>query len=123
MDTLLVSGKDASLSNFEEWLEENGVRIVRVASGRTALEYISDKNFELVIADEKIKDMTGLELVGKVIAKQPMMNFAVISGLTPEDFHEASEGLGVLMQLPIMPDRTHAKILLKKLKSILRQTK
>jgi hypothetical protein len=32
-----------------------------------------------------------------------MINLAVVSSLSHEDFHEASEGLGILVQLPPSP--------------------
>jgi two-component SAPR family response regulator len=84
------------------------------------MSMIAEQGFDLVITDENLGDMTGLEFVRKVVSKKPMANCAVISSLTPEDFHEKSEGLGILMQLPVRPGRKHAEILIAKLKSILK---
>jgi hypothetical protein len=53
----------------------------------------------------------------------PMVNCAAVSSLVSEDFHEQSEGLGILMQLPVRPGQEHAEILLGKLKSILETMK
>ena len=63
--------------------------------------------------------MTGLEFIEKVISKRPMVNCAAVSSLLPADFHEASEGLGILMQLPVRPDQEQAEKLLRQLKNIL----
>ena len=63
--------------------------------------------------------MTGLEFIGKIISKKPTLNCAAVSSLLPADFHEASEGLGILMQLPIGPDQEQAEKLLRQLKTIL----
>jgi hypothetical protein len=52
-----------------------------------------------------------------------MINCAAISSLSHKDFHEASEGLGVLMQLPESPGRDDAAKLLEHLKTILNFTK
>jgi hypothetical protein len=63
--------------------------------------------------------MTGLELIEKVISKNPMVNCAVVSRLAPDDFHRASEGLGILAQLPVRPGPKEAERLLGQLNKIL----
>ena len=52
-----------------------------------------------------------------------MINCAAVSSLTSEDFHEAGEGLGILMQLPVEPGQEYADMLLEQLKSILNTMK
>jgi hypothetical protein len=42
----------------------------------------------------------------------------MVSSLSQKDFHEASEGLGLLMQLPVRPKKAHAEDLVKHLRSI-----
>ncbi len=51
------------------------------------------------------------------------MNCAAVSSLSADDFHEASEGLGVMMQLPLEPDLKDAEKLVEYLKTILNLTK
>ena len=48
-----------------------------------------------------------------------MVNTAVISLLAEDQFHEQSEGLGVLSRLPLTPDAGDAAALLLKLRQIL----
>jgi hypothetical protein len=48
-----------------------------------------------------------------------MVNTAVISPLAEADFHEVSEGLGVLGRLPEEPGESDAYDLLGKLKRVL----
>jgi DNA-binding NarL/FixJ family response regulator len=84
---------------------------------------IAEDDFDLVVADENLGDMTGLEFIKAIVAKRPMVNCAAVSSLTPADFHEASEGLGILMQLPIRPGPEHAEKLLEQLKNILNTLK
>jgi hypothetical protein len=62
--------------------------------------------------------MTGLELIKSVITRQPMLNCAAVSSLSPGDFHEASEGLGILMPLPVEPGKNEAHQLLEHLNKI-----
>ncbi len=56
--------------------------------------------------------MTGRKLVETIIFKNPMINCVVLSALSHDEFHEAYEGLGVLMQFPLKPDKTSALKLL-----------
>ncbi|MBC8246600.1 MAG: hypothetical protein H8E81_03365 [Deltaproteobacteria bacterium] len=83
---------------------------------------ISEKSFDLAVADENIAGASGLEFAEKLVSVNPMINCAVVSPLSSKDFHEASEGLGVLMQLPVRPDEKQAQMLIKRLKKVLNLT-
>lgn len=87
-------------------------------SGEKALATIPGKDVDLVVADEDLGDMTGLEMVGKMLKINFMINSAVVSELSPDEFHEASEGLGVMAQLPGNPGKEDAEVLIKTLKQI-----
>jgi len=115
---LLTGGGLTSLPAFKTALEENGVRIACLKSGRKAIDAVSEKTFDLLIADETLEDMSGLELVETLITSQPMLNCAVVSSLSAGDYHEASEGLGILMQLPTEPGRKEAEVLMNHLTKI-----
>ena len=116
---LLVSQDEASMSAFKAGLEENQVQTAWAESGSNAIVKIAEGRFDLVVTDENLSDMTGLEFIEKVISKKPMVNCAAVSSLLPADFHEASEGLGMLMQLPVSPGQEQAEKLLSQLKTIL----
>ena len=107
------------MSAFKAGLEDNQVQITWAESGNDAIAKITEGNFDLVVTDEKLGDMTGLEFIEKVISKKPLVNCAAVSSLLPADFHEASEGLGILMQLPVRPDQEQAEKLLGQLKTIM----
>jgi hypothetical protein len=47
-----------------------------------------------------------------------MINCASVSGLEPEKFHELSEGLGLMDQLPTRPGKEDAERLLRNLRLI-----
>lgn len=100
-------------------MEENDdVQMSWAESGKSALDMVSETVFDLVVADEKLGDMTGLDFAEKLVVINPMVNFAVISSLSGEDFHEASEGLGILAQLPANPSKEHGELLLKTLRKL-----
>jgi DNA-binding NtrC family response regulator len=119
MMNILLACKDlAAWSAFKAALDESDTQIRQLDSGHKVLAAIAEERFDLLVADENLGDMTGLELIKSVIIIQPMLNCAVVSTLSPAKFHEASEGLGVLMQLPVEPDKGEADRLLQHLTKI-----
>ena len=107
---LLVSNDRNFISAVSESSEK--AEIFRANSGNDALGMIADKTINLVISDESLEDMTGLEFAKKLVSMNPMVDCAVVSSLSSEDYHEASEGLGLLMQLPVQPEKRHIEQLL-----------
>ena len=122
ISVLLVADDRDTLLELEETLNKNNVATDWSDSGSKALLMIANKKFDLVITDEKLSDMTGRTLVEKIISINAMMNCIAISSLSPDDFHEEFEGLGVLMQLPRNPDRENAEKLIEYLKKVLNLT-
>lgn len=120
---LLISTEKDTLSDFESGLKQyNQVETLRADSSRKALDMIADSNIDLAVVDENIMGMPGSEFTKKLLSVNPMTNYALISSLSARDFHEASEGLGVLMQLPVKPDKHQAKKLIDSLKKVLSLT-
>lgn len=116
---ILLTGMDlSSMSAFKTALDESGAQTTCLASGHEAISAVSEKPFDLLVADENLGDMTGLELIAAIVARLPMLNCAVVSSLSPGEFHEASEGLGILMQLPVEAGKKEADQLLEHLQKI-----
>lgn len=87
-------------------------------SGQKALDIASGTPVDLIVVDEKLGDMTGIEFIEKLLSVNPMINCAAVSPLPSEKFHEVSEGLGVLAQLPVRPGAKESEDLLKRLKKL-----
>ena len=123
LNLLLVSREKDFLSGLASTLKKhNDVVLSWSESGGKALDKISNSPVDLVVTDEKLGDMTGLELVLKLLSINPMVNCAAISSLSHEDFHEASEGLGLLAQLPPQPGEEEAEQLLQQLRELKKLT-
>jgi DNA-binding response OmpR family regulator len=115
---LVASDKDA-LSDFASALLAHGdVDLSWADSGSTALDAASGTQVDLVVTDENLDDMSGLKLALKMLSVNPMINCAAVSTLSDEDFHEASEGLGLLAQLPLQPGAEQAEELLQRLRDL-----
>jgi CheY-like chemotaxis protein len=70
------------------------------ADGRTALDQVRKEAVDLVIVDEDLGDMPGRELVRELLGVNALINTVLVSTDAPGDFHESTEGLGILMPLP-----------------------
>ncbi|MFC1495685.1 response regulator [Thermodesulfobacteriota bacterium] len=116
---LLVSNNDESLSELISVLKENDdIEVLHAGSGNMALEMVKTNTIDLVVADEEVGDMSGLAFSKKLITSNPMINCVAVSSLPEKDFHEASEGLGLMTNLPVRPGREETEKLLKNLRII-----
>jgi two-component SAPR family response regulator len=113
---LLVTSERESFSEFTSILGKNDdVELYWAANGQEALKAISDNLVDLAVVNEKIDDMTSIEFMKNLVKINPMINCAAVSPLSTEEFHEVSEGLGVLVQLPVTPGKPDAENLLRQL--------
>ncbi len=119
MKIILVWPLDGEIDEFEAGLAASGAGILRCSSGAEALKIVREqRDIMLTVAAEKLADMSGLELVQKILAVNAMIGCAVVSQLSAADFHEESEGLGILMRLPVNPGGESAAELLAHLRRI-----
>lgn len=98
---------------------DQGVELVWASSGQEALAAAAEAAPVLAVIDQETGDLTGLELVRRLLFLNPMINTALLSGLDQEAFAEASEGLGVLAGLPLNPGPEAAGELLTRLREII----
>ena len=118
---LLVSPNEASLSGLASALMEHGdVDLSWAESGEKALDIASYSAIDLVVTDERLGDMTGLAFAGRLLSVNPIINCASVSRLSPEKFHQVSEGLGVMAHLPVQPGKKDAEELLQRLRGLKR---
>ncbi len=117
---ILASARPKALQTWSAALSANRqVQLRQAASGAEALELVRAAAPHLVIIDSNLPDAAPLELVQKLLMVNALVNTAVVSPLSDEEFHEASEGLGVLARLPEEPDVSEVTTLLSKLQSVL----
>ena len=104
--TLFISPADSRASGLAAVLAGyKDIKLVQAESGAAGLVAAKDCVPHLVIADEELGDMSGLEFAEKLLRVNAMMNCALVSSLSHEDFHEQSEGMGVLAQLQADGDK------------------
>lgn len=120
MLNILLVGKDpVSLADFAaELSKKERIRVSRVTSAKEAWKLLGNYGIDVVVIDEKLADGSALSFVQELTRQQPLINCAMVSSLVPKDFHEATEGMGVLMQLPVGPGAKEAVEMVQLLESI-----
>ena len=73
---------------------------------------------DFMIVDEQVDGVPGMVIARHLVVANAMMNLVLVSSLSPEAFHEASEGLGIVAQLPPIPAAEEASKLLELIRSI-----
>jgi len=104
MLTLLATTREKDIDGFLRSLKGAGeVDIEVVQTGAEVLEKVRSKAPSFVIVDEGLPDFEPLPLVTEIMKINAMVNTAVVSSLSAKEFHDASEGLGVLSSIPPEP--------------------
>jgi CheY-like chemotaxis protein/predicted regulator of Ras-like GTPase activity (Roadblock/LC7/MglB family) len=94
---ILILDDEAKVAFFlRETLEavDRDFEVVSVSSTEEALKEIERKKFDLLVTDQRMPGMTGLELVGKVQERYPEMQFILITAYGSEDVFDKAQRLG-----------------------------
>jgi len=117
---VLATARPQAMQAFAAALSSNPeVHLQHLGSGAEALDAARTSAPHLVIIDTGLADYEPLELVQKLLMVNAMVNTVVVSPLSEAEFHEASEGLGILGRLPNNPGMSDASELLRKLRTVL----
>ena len=102
---------------FEELAEalhhDGGAEIQWAPDSATALNNVAANAPDLVIVDEYIGETSGLDWIRHLMGVNAFIQTAAVSRLPHEHFHETSEGLGIMAQLPPRPGKTDARRVLE----------
>ena len=90
----------------------------RAESGAEVLARLMEGGTDLLVIDEQLTDITGIELAREVARCHPFVDCIMVDNCEPADFHVKTEGLGILMQLPSPPQMADAKSILGHLRVI-----
>ncbi|KHK03826.1 response regulator [Desulfovibrio sp. TomC] len=115
---LIASHQPEALAPFLAALAEAGCRVDLAPSAKAAQEAVRHEPPTLCLVDGDLPDMTALALVSRLIEINACVTSAVVSPLTDEAFHEAGEGLGILMRLSPGPGPNEARTLLATLTTL-----
>ncbi|PIE60042.1 MAG: hypothetical protein CSA32_00910 [Desulfobulbus propionicus] len=119
MNILVVYHSAGTFDAFAAALAENEhISLSQTDAPEQALAMIGQGGIEVVIVADKLVNQSGIDFINAMVKVNPMVNSALVSELGKDDFHEATEGLGVLMKLSSPPTREDAVVLQEKLAKI-----
>lgn len=120
LSILLITARLQKHTDFTQALSSDvQVRVDSVSSASEALHVLRMAPPHLAVVDVDLPDAQPMVLVQQMLMVNAMVNTAVVSAMSEDEFHEASEGLGVLCPLPLDPGKGDALALLAKLKSVM----
>ncbi len=113
---ILIASPDAdALFPFCDALADAGHAVHVVATAEDAADAVATAAPGLCVVDAGLPGGDPFALVARIMRASAMVNTAVVSDLSDEDFHEAGEGLGILKRLPPGPGPAEAEALLEAL--------
>jgi CheY-like chemotaxis protein len=116
---ILASPRVDQWQAFGDTLRTNAqVDIVDTRSGAEALEAARRLNPLAVAIDAELGDLSGTELVRRLMGVNAMIYTALSSDEPEEIFHEHTEGLGILMKLSPLPTTAEAGHLAQRLRQV-----
>lgn len=97
---LVVDDEVRILSAVQRSLRREGYDIVTAETPAEALAILAERNVDLIVSDQKMPGMSGLEFLAKAIVLRPGAARLLITGWTEEVPREEMEALGIRALLP-----------------------
>jgi acyl-coenzyme A thioesterase PaaI-like protein len=97
MNVAMLTTREGQLAALREGLEQRQAQVERFADAWSLLQAARTRSWNLVILDGLSTPFR--ELVEQLLEINAGLHIAVITEMEPEEFHEASEGLGLLSPL------------------------
>ncbi len=111
---LIISSKEIDTAQpFYTYLSSLNKILLTLPVEEVITELLTTEKIDAVIGFEH-----DLELIKSTIVRFPMLNYALLSRATAEDFHEMTEGYGFFYQLPETPGLDHGQELMAILEKI-----
>jgi len=100
MHVVIITGRRDALHEFALGL---GKDVEWTASAADVLDRAPTPPWQLVVVDAMTPGMEYKKFVMDLLRVNAMLNTVVITDMSPDEFHEDSEGLGVLCAVPSSP--------------------
>jgi heterodisulfide reductase subunit A2 len=104
---ILVVDDELSLrDSLKEWLEEEDFSVDMAASGKDAIDKLSQKTYQLMLTDIKMPQMSGVELLKKAKAVQPNLSVVMMTAYATVETAVEAMKIGAIDYLvkPFDPD-------------------
>lgn len=119
MELLLVTPRPEVWNECLPVFQRGGNTLQQAASLEDAAPIIRHTPPVLAILDLELEGKTLRQAVIDIMMINASVHTAVVSDMDPDEFHEATEGLGILMPLPTSPKADDTERLLKALAGVM----
>lgn len=99
-DILVMEDEATVAKGLEMVLSEEGYRVALAATGHEAIDTFVQKEFDLLVADLRLPDMNGMDVIKMVKEKWPRTEVVVITGYSSVNSVVTSMQLGAYDYLP-----------------------
>jgi YesN/AraC family two-component response regulator len=99
---LLVDDEELVRVTLKEFLTILGLEVVEASSGSEGIEKVQQVEFQILITDYKMPDMTGIEMIREILKFKRDFKIVILSGFVAEITNEMLEGIEVsaILQKP-----------------------
>jgi|FaiFalFF_MnMetaG_3_1042247.scaffolds.fasta_scaffold17139_2 two-component system response regulator AtoC len=99
---LLVDDEELVRVTLKEFLTILGLEVVEASSGSEGIEKAQQVEFQILITDYKMPDMTGIEMIREILKFKRDFKIVILSGYVGEITNEMLEGIEVsaILQKP-----------------------
>lgn len=124
INVILLSKEESSLAEVASvFAAQSGFNITWLPSAEQVWSFMQNTKIDVVVVSELLQDCTGLQFIKKLVTKNPLVNCALMSSLSQDEFHEETEGYGIFMQLPVNPNPQSANDMIVHLGKIYQLTR
>ena len=111
-NVLVVDDEEVIRDVCTQILEAEGYAVTTACNGREALHHVSEKQFDVVVTDIMMPDMSGLELLDVIKSTSLDVCSVVITGLGTFDMATQSDRLGAreFVVKPFTPDELSSAV-------------
>jgi DNA-binding NtrC family response regulator len=101
---ILLSKEESSLAEVSSvFAAQSGFDVTWFSSAEQVWTFMQSTKIDVAVVSDLLEDCTGLQFIKKLVTKNPLVNCALMSPLSHDEFHEETEGYGIFMQLPVNP--------------------
>ncbi len=119
VNIILVSDKRDAFAEIEkELMVHQNFTVNHIKTNEQVTKYIQDTKVDVAIVADQLNEQPGFDCIQNIVQLNPFINCALASPLDHDDFHELTEGYGVLMQLSPMATRKEGAELVEKITKI-----
>jgi len=111
---LFVDDEARILSALQRSLRREGYRILTAQTPAAALRLLDEEPVDVVVSDQKMPGMSGLELLAEVVRRRPATRRLLITGWPEEIPQEQVEALGIVALLPKPWDEKELRAILRR---------